>query len=76
MRGTGLVGNIIEIAVRVFFLGIDRWRNKILDDAAMRIAKMAAPYAPFPDELSKKFEVLRIPRTWKFSNGSTNISAR
>lgn len=50
--------------------------NKILDDAAMRIAKMAAPYAPFPDELSKKFEVLRIPRTWKFSNGSTNISAR
>lgn len=50
--------------------------NKILDDAAVRIAKMAAPYAPFPDELSKKFEVLRIPRKWTFSNGNTNISAR
>ena len=50
--------------------------NRVLDDAALRIAKMAAPYAPFPNDLSKQYDVLRIPRTWKFNNGSTSISAR
>lgn len=39
---------------------------KILDDAAMRIVKLAAPFAPFPDELRKDTDVLHITRTWQF----------
>lgn len=39
---------------------------KILDQAAIRIVKLAAPFAPFPTELRKKKDVLEIIRTWSF----------
>lgn len=40
--------------------------SKILDDAAMRIVKLAAPFAQFPDELRSDTDVLHITRTWEF----------
>lgn len=40
--------------------------HKILDDAAIRIVRLAAPYAPFPEELRKETDVVEIIRTWKF----------
>lgn len=40
--------------------------NRLLDDAAIRIVRLAAPFAPFPDELRKEVGVLQIIRTWKF----------
>lgn len=40
--------------------------HKLLDDAAIRIVKLAAPFAPFPDELRKDTDVLHITRTWQF----------
>ena len=35
----------------------------------MRIVKMAAPYAPFPPDIRKDFDVIEITRTWTFTNG-------
>jgi protein TonB len=44
--------------------------HKVLDDAAMRIVKMAAPFARFPDDISKDYDELVIVRTWQFLAGS------
>ena len=40
--------------------------HKVLDDAAVRIVKMAAPYAPFPPDIRKDYDIIEITRTWKF----------
>lgn len=40
--------------------------HSILDEAAIRIVLLAAPYAPFPDELRQTTDVLEIIRTWQF----------
>ncbi|MCL5801519.1 MAG: energy transducer TonB [Gammaproteobacteria bacterium] len=39
---------------------------KVLDDAALRIVKLAAPYAPFPNDIRKDTDILHITRTWQF----------
>jgi protein TonB len=41
--------------------------QKILDDAAIRIVEMSAPFAPFPPEIREDLDVLHITRTWKFN---------
>ncbi|MBI3778838.1 MAG: energy transducer TonB [Gammaproteobacteria bacterium] len=41
--------------------------QKILDDAAVRIVELAAPFAPFPSEIRADLDVLHITRTWKFN---------
>ena len=40
--------------------------HAVLDEAAIRIVRMAAPYDPFPPELRKDVDRLEIIRTWKF----------
>lgn len=40
--------------------------HKILDEAAVRIVKMAAPYAPFPPDIRKDYDMIEITRTWTF----------
>jgi protein TonB len=37
-----------------------------LDQAAERIVRLAAPFAVFPSELKKDYDVLLITRTWRF----------
>jgi protein TonB len=44
--------------------------HKILDDAAVRIVKLAAPFAPFPDDIKNETDVLYITRTWVFTSGN------
>ena len=46
--------------------------NQALDDAAKRIVKMSAPFAPLPLELLKEpgLKILGITRVWKFSDES------
>lgn len=39
---------------------------KVLDDAAVRIVRQAAPFAPFPEEMRQSTDVLEIIRTWQF----------
>ncbi|MFV0276281.1 MAG: energy transducer TonB [Parahaliea sp.] len=38
----------------------------LLDEAAIKIVRMAAPYAPFPPELRATTDKLEIIRTWQF----------
>ncbi|MCB1676875.1 MAG: energy transducer TonB [Halioglobus sp.] len=38
----------------------------VLDEAAIKIVRMAAPFAPFPDELKATTDRLEIIRTWQF----------
>ena len=45
--------------------------HQILDDAAVRIVRLSAPYAPFPDELRQSTDVLEIIRTWQFRKNSS-----
>ena len=40
--------------------------HPVLDDAAMRIVRLAAPYSPFPKGISKETDILHIERTWQF----------
>jgi protein TonB len=40
--------------------------SSLLDDAALRIVRLAAPFSSFPEELSKESDVLEIIRTWSF----------
>lgn len=42
----------------------------VLDEAAIRIVRMAAPYAPFPPELKATADKLEILRTWKFERNA------
>lgn len=42
--------------------------HRILDDAARRIVTMAGPYAAFPPEIRRDFEILEITRIWNFTN--------
>lgn len=39
----------------------------LLDDAAVRSVRMAAPFPPFPLEIRRDTDVLQIIRTWKFT---------
>ncbi len=41
---------------------------KILDEAAIQTVHIAAPFDPFPVEMSKDTDVLEIVRTWRFNN--------
>ncbi|HEY8856049.1 MAG TPA: TonB family protein [Rugosibacter sp.] len=41
--------------------------QKVLDQAAVRIVKMAAPYAIFPDSIRRDTDIIEITRTWSFT---------
>ena len=41
--------------------------HKILDDAAVRIVQMAAPFAPMTGQLAEETDILYIVRTWEFT---------
>jgi protein TonB len=41
--------------------------HSILNEAAKRIVELAAPYAPFPDDIKKDTDILSITRTWTFT---------
>lgn len=42
--------------------------HRILDAAAMRIVKLAAPYSPLPPSITKDTDILTITRTWTFTS--------
>jgi len=48
--------------------------HKILDDAAIRIVRLAAPFSPFPPEIRKQVDILDITRTWQFLNDNKLFS--
>ena len=42
--------------------------QSLLDEAARRIVRMAAPYAAFPEAIRRDTDILEITRTWTFTN--------
>lgn len=44
--------------------------KSLLDAAAVRIVRLAAPYAPFPADIRKDTDVLSITRTWTFTEAN------
>ena len=40
--------------------------STLLDDAAIRIVRLAGPYPPFPEEMKRNVDELEIIRTWSF----------
>jgi protein TonB len=53
-------GTVKELAI------LESSGSTVLDDAAIRIVRMAAPFAPFPDSLKEDVDELEIIRTWVF----------
>ena len=62
-------GTIQELRV------IESSGKPVLDDAALRIVRLAAPFAPFTGELAQKFDQVEIIRTWRFERGD-RLSSR
>jgi periplasmic protein TonB len=42
--------------------------QRILDASAIRIVKLATPFAPFPPDIRKDTDILSITRTWIFTS--------
>jgi len=47
-----------------------------LDQAAMQILRLAAPFEPFPEGLRAEYDVLRFAYEWRFSEGAGVLRAR
>ena len=47
--------------------------HKRLDEAALRIVRLAAPFPDFPAEMRQQYDQLEIIRTWKFSRAGAQI---
>jgi len=45
--------------------------KKVLDDAAVRIVRLSAPFAPFSPEIREETDVIDIIRTWQFRSNNT-----
>ena len=48
--------------------------HQLLDDAAKRIVKLAAPYPPFSEKLRDEADVIHITRSWEFLNNSSILT--
>ena len=57
-------GELMEIELR------QSSGHQVLDDAAKRIVKLAAPYSPFPEILKREADVIHITRSWEFMSDS------
>lgn len=44
--------------------------DQALDQAALRILRLAAPFAPLPEEIRKDYDVLRFAYEWDFAPGA------
>jgi len=75
-RRKGLYGNLIlHVSVRAdgSLEGIRVVRSSgqdVLDQAAVRIVELAAPFAPFPPDIAAETDLLDITRTWQFQRNN------
>ena len=49
--------------------------HSVLDDAALRIVRIASPFQDFPVGMRKKYDQLEIIRTWKFSRSGASLGS-
>jgi len=48
--------------------------QSVLDQAALDIVRLAAPFAPFPEAMRAEADILEIIRTWRFHEGNALTS--
>lgn len=78
-RRQGIYGSLkLTVSIyadgRIEVVEVDRPSgSKVLDAAAIRIVELGAPYAPFPDDMRKKADILSITRTWTFTRSDQLI---
>jgi len=48
--------------------------KRVLDAAALRIVKLAAPFAPFPADIARDTDILSITRTWMFTRSDQFVT--
>lgn len=48
--------------------------QSILDQAAIRIVRLAAPFAPFPADIASDTDILSITRTWVFTRSDQLVT--
>jgi protein TonB len=48
--------------------------RKILDEAALQIVRLAAPFSPFPGDISRDTDILHITRTWMFTRSDQLVT--
>jgi len=71
-RRAGLAGNpILEVAIGADgglreIIVVRSSQQKLLDQAALRILRLAAPFEPFPDDIRREYDVLRFVYEWRF----------
>ncbi len=76
IRRRGLSGNpILEVAINadgsLHEIVVRRSSDyRVLDQAALRILQLAAPFEAFPDEIRKEYDVLRFVYEWQFLDGT------
>ena len=63
-------GNVDSISVR------RSSGHKLLDDAAIRIVRLAAPFGPLPPEMRKETDILHIIRTWQFLDNNRLVTGQ
>ncbi|MCK5813240.1 MAG: TonB family protein [Cocleimonas sp.] len=64
LSGTLILNATLDRAGRIVEIGIDSSSgSRILDNAALRIVKLASPYEPLPREIRKKYDRLNITRS-------------
>lgn len=71
-RAKGLTGTLrllVSIAADGTLVGVrvlEPSDHEVLDEAAVRIVELGAPYSPFPPRLRESTDLLEIERTWQF----------
>lgn len=79
-RQQGLTGSLVlDVAIKpdgsVHNLNLVKSSGqKVLDDAARRIVRLAGPYEPFPPDIKKDVDILHITRTWQFMKDNRLVS--
>src|SRR5690606_6503778 len=62
-------GELAEIVVR------RSSGNAALDQAAVAILRMAAPFEPLPSSIKSRYDVLRFAYEWDFNGGTAEAAA-
>ena len=76
----GLTGDLLlDVAIRpdgtVEEIALRRSSGeRVLDDAAIRIVEIAAPFEEFPEDIAEDVDILHIERTWIFHSGRATTS--
>jgi len=73
VRRLGLSGEVtLEVTIKpngtIYSISVLQSSGfKLLDNVAIRSAKLAAPFAPFPPEIRRETDLLHMTRTWQLN---------